>query len=129
MIIGNFSYDPAADTYRGDLCTLAIRQAHMIIRPNAKSSEKEPDYRVVLHAPKGPEIGAAWKRKSEGGKPFVSVVIDDPALPNPLNAALFLAEQENTARLVWSRGKKESAHARPATARRRKAPVPRPSSP
>jgi uncharacterized protein (DUF736 family) len=129
MIIGNFSYDPAVDTYRGDFCTLAFRQAHMIIHPNAKSGDKEPDYRVILHAPKGPEIGAGWKRTSEGGKPFVSVVIDDPALPSPIHAALFLAEQENTARLVWSRSKKEPAAGAPKTGRQRRAPRPRPHGP
>lgn len=130
MILGEFSYDPAGDTYTGDVHTLAFPKARLFLRPNTKVSQKEPDYRVALDAAFGPEIGAAWKRQSEGGKPFVSVLIDDPSLPQPINAAMFMSEHENSARLVWTRSKKETPEAKPAEERRpRRAPRARPAGP
>ncbi|MCP4083027.1 MAG: DUF736 domain-containing protein, partial [Planctomycetaceae bacterium] len=48
-------------SYKGELKTLSIR-AEIVIVPNAdKSSDKQPDYRVLAEAI---EVGAAWVRKS-----------------------------------------------------------------
>jgi uncharacterized protein (DUF736 family) len=108
MIIGNFTYDAKADTYYGDVTTLSF-YATVELRPIEKSADKEPDYRVVSKAGFGTvEFGAAWKRASERGQDFLSVSIDDPALTDPLNAALFTAEDGKTAQLVWNRPKKTS---------------------
>lgn len=109
MIIGNFSYDSAHDSYSGSIRTLTFERTRLLVRPNQKSGEKEPDYRI-FHVVDGDEveIGAAWKRSSERGRDFLSVVLDDPALPATLHAALFLAAQENMAKLVWTRAQKKS---------------------
>src|SRR5258708_4189256 len=104
MIIGNFIYKPDTDTYAGAITTLALQRADIGIRPAEKSNDKEPDYRVVSETTGGTvEFGAAWKRTSERGQEFVSVSLDDPAMTGPLNAALFLDADDNTAALVWNR--------------------------
>ncbi len=73
--------------------------------PNEKSSEKQPDYRIVGTTPHGNvEFGSAWKKTGEKGE-FLSVSIDDPALPGSLNAALFTAEDGESATLRWTRPK------------------------
>lgn len=110
MIIGNFSYDKKADTYAGDITTLTFQRTDVQLRPAEKTgAAKEPDYRVVTKTPNGTvEFGAAWSRTSEAGKAFLSVQIDDPALSEPLNAALFATDSGKGATLVWSRFKKKT---------------------
>lgn len=107
MIIGNFKYDKKADSYTGDIQLLSTQGFNVDFRPNPKSSDKEPDYRVTFERIKDQpvEIGAAWKRQSEKGQAFLSVNIDDPAWPAPLNAALFPSDDGKTAALVWNRPK------------------------
>src|SRR4051812_25068079 len=107
MIIGSFKYDKKSDTYTGDIQLLSTQGFNVSFTPNAKSGEKEPDYRVTFERIKDAavEIGAAWKRQSEKGQAFLSVSIDDPAWPAALNAALFPSNDGKTASLVWSRPK------------------------
>jgi uncharacterized protein (DUF736 family) len=110
MIIGKFSYDAASDSYTGDIITLTFTRAGVQLKPHEKSGEDEPNYRVVAKSVLGTvEFGAAWKRSSEkNGQEDLSVAIDDPAFPGPLNAALFLDEDGETASLVWKRKKAEA---------------------
>jgi len=106
MIIGNFKYDSETDTYTGDVTTLTFQRTNVQLTPNQKSGEREPDYRVVASTASGNvEFGAAWKKTSEKGQDYLSVAIDDPALPGSLNAALFPSEDGETAALVWTRPK------------------------
>ena len=48
------------------------------------------------------EIGAAWKRQSKANKPYLSVKLDDPSFPAPVNARLIDAE-DGGASLYWTR--------------------------
>src|SRR5215470_16044894 len=75
---------------------------------NGSSGEREPDYRITHEDAAGlTEFGAAWKRESKKGRPFLSIVFEDPALPGPVNAALFPSDVDATARLVWQRPAKK----------------------
>ena len=47
------------------------------------------------------ELGTAWRKTSERGSPYLSIVLDDPAFPARRDAALFTNAEERTARLVW----------------------------
>lgn len=106
MIIGNFNYDSDNDLYIGALMTLTVHREDVRIRANEKSGDREPDYRVVAETVHGTfEFGAAWKRTSERGQEFLSVSLDDPSLGGPLNAALFLDKDDDSAALVWTRPK------------------------
>jgi uncharacterized protein (DUF736 family) len=101
MIIGTFTYEN--DTYRGELRSLTL-QRRLVPRPTERPKDREPAYRIFPEGKGGTvEFGAAWKRTSETGQDSLSVVIDDPAMPAPLNAALFMRKGENTANLVWTR--------------------------
>lgn len=105
-IIGNFVRDPKNGSYTGDIVTLTFSRKDVQFKPNEKSGDKEPDYRIVGKTAHGTvEFGAAWKRTSEKGQAFLSVSIDDPALSGALNAALFDAKDDDTATLVWNRPK------------------------
>jgi uncharacterized protein (DUF736 family) len=117
MIIGNFAYNADHDTYAGAITTLTLQRNQVVFRPTEKNGEKEPDYRI-LHEHDGAtvELGAAWKRSSERGRAFLSVLLDDPALPSSLNAAMFLSEQEERATLVWQRQARKPSAAEPEAA-------------
>jgi len=110
MIIGNFTYNKAKDTYTGEIKTLTLHRGNVAFRPTGGKKAKGPDYHVVLEgAPGAVELGAAWKRKSEAGRQFLSVSLGDPALPRPLSAALMPAEDGSGAILIWSRPAKRQA--------------------
>ena len=73
MIIGNFNYDPAKDVYAGEIKTLTLLRGKVNFRPVESKSDKGPHYRVTVEGQPGSvELGAAWKRKSEAGRDFLS---------------------------------------------------------
>ena len=121
MIIGNFAYDADRDSYTGTITTLTLQRGQVVFRAIEKSAEKEPDYRIVHEqgSDAAVELGAAWKRSSERGRPFLSVVLDDPALPSSLNAAMFLSDEDERATLVWQRQMKKPASGEPEPASKR----------
>jgi uncharacterized protein (DUF736 family) len=127
-VIGNFTYDSIADTYVGDITTLTLYRRDVMLCPANKSHDREPDYRIVQEQEDGTlEIGAGWRRSSERGRAFISIVLDDPALPAPISAAMFLAEDGSKAALVWQRAPKKAptpeAEAGRTATRRTKAPL------
>ena len=104
--IGNFKKDATSGIYTGDIVTLTLHRTDVQFKPNEKSGEKQPDYRIVGKTAHGSvEFGSAWKRTGREGQEFLSVSLDDPALPGSLNAALFTAADGETATLVWTRPK------------------------
>jgi uncharacterized protein (DUF736 family) len=93
MIIGNFKKQ--AKGYAGDLITLT-HQAKLVFTPASKSV----DYEVTLD---GIKLGAAWQKTArESGKEYLSVQLDSPFLPSPVNCAL-MPQDNGTHILVWSR--------------------------
>lgn len=116
MNIGNFQFSKDSGVYIGDVTTLSFHRTGLMFRPVEKSSDKEPDFRVVAQGAFGfVEFGSAWKRTSEKGKDYLSVELDDPTLPQALYAALFPSKDGKTAALVWSRQKKASKEAKVPT--------------
>ena len=117
MIIGNFTYDPARNTYTGELSTLTVQSRALVFQPNEPKGErsngrKPPHYRIVSPAKGGDvELGAAWKKHSDEGKEYLSVTLADPALAQSLNCALVSAGDDAEAGfiLVWSVRKPKTA--------------------
>jgi hypothetical protein len=54
------------------------------------------------------EIGAAWSKRSNEGRDYLSVKLDDPSFNAPIYANLFNDEDGETFTLIWSRGRKPS---------------------
>lgn len=86
--------------YTGTLETLTLKRV-LVFEASEKSSPKAPDYRIYTQIGRF-EIGAAWKRKSQGGKPFIAVNLDDPTFPAPITARL-IAGENGEYRLFWNR--------------------------
>ncbi|HKE40463.1 MAG TPA: DUF736 domain-containing protein [Casimicrobiaceae bacterium] len=91
------SFTKQEDGFVGTLRTLTVNVKVKIV-PVVKENDKGPDYRVLAGAM---EIGAAWKRQSKTNKPYLSVRIDDPSFPAPVNARLVDGEDGPT--LYWTR--------------------------
>ena len=93
MIIGNFKTQDGG--YTGNLVTLTHRGT-LVFGPKAKGA----DYQITLD---GIEVGAAWKKTGrESGKAYLSVKLDSPFLPAPVNCAL-MAQDNGNHILVWTR--------------------------
>lgn len=128
MIIGHFIYDAEQNSYRGELRTLTLSHPNVSFLPQTKRSDAEPDYRVVEKGPHGTvEFGAAWRRQSDKGHSYLSVVLDDPAFAQGINFALF-DDRAGKATLVWNRARAKAVEPaeqalppEPKAARRRQA--------
>jgi uncharacterized protein (DUF736 family) len=104
MIIGSFTYNQAQDSYTGELATLEVGARKVVFRPAEVRTDKAPNYRVVSLTKTGDvEFGAAWKKRSEEGRDYLSVKLDDPALTQSLNCALVETSDGEGFILVWSR--------------------------
>ena len=62
--------------FKGQLRTLSIKANVEIMTNDSKSSETQPDYRVLSD---GTEIGAGWMRRSEtSGRDYVNLSLAAP---------------------------------------------------
>jgi uncharacterized protein (DUF736 family) len=98
MIIGTFR--PAGSSFNGVIQTLAFTTEAVFEPADNRKSENSPDYRVTTGKL---EIGAAWKKTSEAGNAYLSVQLDDPSLPAPIQCALVKTGAEHSHSLVWER--------------------------
>lgn len=109
--IGHFTR--TNDGYSGTLKTLTLDAVLTLVPAEQTDSENAPDYRVHIGSEEQTlEVGAGWKRTGEKAGDYVSVLIDDPALPHPIHANLFHSVSENDAYLLtWNRPPKRREQA------------------
>ena len=90
-------------SFKGQLKTLSIRAEIEIVANSGKTTEAQPDYRVVSE---GVEIGAGWLRRSEtSGRDYVSLSLAAPEFgPRRLYANLGRAtgEAEDRFAVIWN---------------------------
>ena len=90
--------------FKGQLRTLSIRADIDIVPNNGKTSEAQPDFRVVTQ---GVDIGAGWVRVGElSNKPYVSLSLAAPEFgPRKLYANLGRAagqDDDDTYAVIWN---------------------------
>ena len=105
-VIGQFTREN--DGFVGHLTTLSLHQDIIIVPAEPSDAENAPDFRVhvldSMNNETGAEIGAGWKRTGERAGEYVALLIDDPALPQPIRANLFCDDEAGNAwSLHWSR--------------------------
>ena len=61
---------------------------------------------ALCGAPHKAEIGAAWSKRSEEGRDYLSLKLDDPSFNSPIYANLFDDEGGEGYTLLWSRPRK-----------------------
>jgi uncharacterized protein (DUF736 family) len=54
------------------------------------------------------EIGACWSKRSNEGRDYLSLKLDDPSFKEPIYANLFNDEGGETFSLIWFRGRKQN---------------------
>ena len=85
--IGTFTAEK--DGFTGQLRTLTLNVKVKLIPNDKGDTENAPDFRLQAA---GHDIGAAWKKTSEAGRPYVSVSLDDPSFPATVYARLIDTE-------------------------------------
>ena len=67
--------------------------------------DNAPSYRVFVGRA---EIGAAWSKESNEGRPYLSLKLDDPSFTAPIFANLFDDPDGESFTLIWSRSSKKN---------------------
>jgi uncharacterized protein (DUF736 family) len=98
--IGTFT-KTADGAYAGSIKTLTLNVKSAQFRPNEKTNDKAPDYRIFSGQT---ELGAAWKMTSNENRDYLSVKLDDPSFPSTIYASLMDADEGYN--LVWSRSRR-----------------------
>jgi uncharacterized protein (DUF736 family) len=75
-----------------------------IVPETNRTNEDAPTHRVFVGRA---EIGAAWAKRSEQGRDYLSLKLDDPSFNAPIYTNLFDDEDGETASLIWSRGRRK----------------------
>ena len=112
--IGTFTHDDGIG-FVGHLTTLMLAQDILIVAAEPSDAENAPQYRVHIVDGETGEAGAEirpWQQLTyivRAGE-YIAVVIDDPALPQPVRANLFRNDDAGKDwSLHWSRPAKRDA--------------------
>jgi uncharacterized protein (DUF736 family) len=95
--IGEFTRETTG--FVGRVHTFTLFREITIVPAEPSDADNAPDYRVHNGNEEGPEIGAGWKRTGERAGDYIALVIDDPALPQPVRANLF---RDDPGGALWS---------------------------
>ncbi|UXT20430.1 DUF736 domain-containing protein [Agrobacterium tumefaciens] len=103
--IGQFTRTQSG--FSGYVRTVTINAELILVPFEPSDAENAPDYRIHLTDEDGPEAGAGWKRNGERAGEYISLLLDDPAFPQPIRANLFRdSDAGNAWSLHWSRPQK-----------------------
>ena len=92
--------------FQGEIVTLSVQARNVRIVPeSSRANDNAPSHRVFVGRA---EIGAAWPKRSNEGRDYLSVKLDDPSFNAPIYANLFDAEDGETFNLIWSRGRRQN---------------------
>ena len=91
----------------GEIVTLSVQAKNVRIVPEAnRSAENAPSHRVFVGRA---EIGAAWSKRSNEGRDYLGLKLDDPSFTAPIFANLFDDEGSDGYSLIWSRTSRRNA--------------------
>lgn len=100
-VIGTFTPSKEGG-WVGTIHTLTMNTKVRLVPNDNRENENAPAFRIFVGRSR---VGDAWEARSTGDNPkdYLRVRLDDPSLPEPLNAALFQSEDGSAAQLVWNR--------------------------
>jgi len=99
--IGTFKKSGSTNEYTGEIVTLSLQARNVRIVPETnRSGENSPSHRVYCGRV---EIGAGWPKRSNEGRDYLSLKLDDPSFTAPIFANLFDDEDGEGFSLIWSR--------------------------
>jgi uncharacterized protein (DUF736 family) len=97
--IGTFK--KSGNNYTGEIVTLSVQAKNVRIVPeDSRASDNAPSHRVFVGKA---EIGAAWAKRSNEGRDYLGLKLDDPSFTAPIFANLFDDEDGEGYSFIWSR--------------------------
>ena len=100
------SFKRVGADFQGEIVTLSLQTKGVRIVPEAnRSNDNAPSHRVFVGRA---EIGAAWSKRSNEGRDYLSLKLDDPSFNAPIFANLFDDEDGEGYTLIWSRPTKRT---------------------
>lgn len=104
--IGTFR--KSGNEYTGEIVTLSLQTRNVRLVPETRTTgENAPSHRVYVGRA---EIGAAWNKVSNEGRPYLGLKLDDPSFTAPIYASLFDDEEGDNHSLIWSRPVRRDAN-------------------
>ena len=98
--IGTFK-KTGSNEFTGEIVTLSVQAKNVRIVPETtRSGDNSPSHRVYVGRV---EIGAAWAKRSNEGRDYLGLKLDDPSFTAPIFASLFDDEEGEGYSLIWSR--------------------------
>ena len=98
--IGSFK-KTGSNEFTGEIVTLSVQAKNVRIVPETtRSGDNSPSHRVYVGRV---EIGAAWAKRSNEGRDYLGLKLDDPSFTAPIFANLFDDEEGEGYSLIWSR--------------------------
>ncbi len=95
------SFKKVGNEFQGEIVTLSLQTKGVRIVPESnRGSDNAPTHRVYVGRA---EIGAAWSKRSNEGRDYLSVKLDDLSFNAPIYANLFADEEGEAHSLIWSR--------------------------
>jgi uncharacterized protein (DUF736 family) len=100
------SFKKVGDEFQGEILTLSVQTKNVrIVAESNRSNDNAPSHRVYVGRA---EIGAAWSKRSNDGRDYLSLKLDDPSFNAPIFANLFDDEGGESYTLIWSRSRKSN---------------------
>ncbi|WP_271591187.1 DUF736 domain-containing protein [Bradyrhizobium sp. CCBAU 65884] len=93
------------DEFNDEIVPLSLQARNVRIVPEtSRSGDNAPSHRIYVGRV---EIGAAWSKRSNEGRDYLALKLDDPSFTAPmfanLFANLFAHEEGEGFSLIWSR--------------------------
>src|SRR5690349_22154627 len=100
------SFKKVGGELQGEIVTLSVQTKGVRIVPESnRANDNAPSHRVFVGRA---EIGAAWSKRSNEGRDYLSLKLDDPSFTAPIFANLFDDPDGESYTLIWSRSRKSS---------------------
>ena len=101
--IGTFK--KSDNEFQGEIVTLSLQSKGVRIVPDSnRMSDNAPSHRIYVGRA---EIGAGWSKRSNEGRDYLSVKLDDPSFTVPIYANLVEDDGESFT-LIWSRSRRQN---------------------
>ncbi|AYV48239.1 DUF736 domain-containing protein [Caulobacter flavus] len=101
------AFKKTGDEYYGEIFTLELQVTGVRFTPvTGRGGDNPPSHLIYVGRV---EIGVAWPQKTNDGRAYLSVKLDDASLSAPINANLYKDEMGEDHTLIWSRPKPPKA--------------------
>jgi uncharacterized protein (DUF736 family) len=98
------SFKKSGSEFQGEIVTLSVQTKNVRIVPETnRANDNASSHRVYVGRA---EIGAAWLKRSNEDRDYLSVKLDDPSFNAPIHANLFDDEDGDGYTLIWSRARR-----------------------